>query len=161
MTTPQPTIPTCSTDNSPYTTSETPKPSPPESSNAPTSTSTPTTTKNYSPGSSKKHGTSPAPGDPAPHPSAPTPANGYHDASPTGNANAKTPATPATPDTPKCPSINWHTLTPSAHWTIEHIAEPIANGYTEQEIAATTGHTRTWVRHQLEQLRNELLAEEP
>jgi hypothetical protein len=53
-----------------------------------------------------------------------------------------------------------------AHWTIKHIAEPISNGYTTTEIARTTGHTRTWIEHQLAQLRNELseppsLAEEP
>jgi hypothetical protein len=161
-TTPTPTITASSPANSHCTTSETSKRSAPTTSNAATSTQPHKTTKNYSPGSSNPHGNSASPTDQAQCPSAPTPANDSPNASPTGNDNAKTPATPQTPATPKSPStINWHTLTPSAHWTITHIAEPISNGYTTNEIAAKTGHTRTWIEHQLEQLRNELLAEEP
>jgi hypothetical protein len=156
------TITPCSTDSSPSTTSETPKRSASPSSNAHDSSSDTTTSKTSSPTSSKKPGSSHAHGGQAHHPSAPTPANGYHAASSTGNGNGKTPATHPTPGSPKSAStIEWHNLTPSAWWTITYIATPIMNGYTEHEIAAKTGHTRTWVKHQLAQLRNELLAEEP
>jgi hypothetical protein len=156
------TIRTCSTDASSSSESKTSRPTASTSSTEHDSTSDTTTTKTHSPTSLRNAGSSAEPTAPAHAASAPTPAHAYPKDSSTGNANNETPATHPTPATAKYPStINWHTLTPSAHWTITHIATPISNGYDITEIAHTIGRTRTWINAQLEQLREELVAEEP
>lgn len=155
---PSSTAPSPSRAANPTAASTTSKPSAPPSSTEPTTNSPPKTEKTSSHTSSKKPGSSAPDTNQAPAHSQHTQPPDYPNESPTGTDNAKTPATQATPATHSTPStITWQTLTPQAHWTIQHIAIPLNYGYSETEIAHKTGHTRTWIQHQLAQLRAELL----
>jgi hypothetical protein len=153
----------CSTNATSSTTSETPKPSAPTSSNAAGSPSHPKTTRTPLHTSSKKHGSSAHDTDQATHPSAHTPQPDYPNDSSTGNANAKTPATHPTPATPNTASttteyaIDWTTIPPHHATTILEIEMPINwYGYSEHEVANQLGTTTRHIREQRTNLRNSL-----